>query len=222
MKILLIEDNHTIALQIVEFLSSHQWQVDHASNAELGSQLALAEIYDVILLDLNLPDKDGLEVCQIIKDNAQITPPILMLTARDSFEDKSAGFKQGADDYLTKPFDLRELVLRCQALTRRHNLHQSKTITLKQLTLDLSNNSASIEGKNLALTSIGFKILALLVKAYPEPVSRSFITHKLWSDSPPDSDALKSHIYTLRKALDTPLSNVTVKTVMNVGYKLEC
>lgn len=221
MKILLIEDNQTIARQIGEFLSGHSWQVDFAANASLGVQLALEQIYDVILLDLNLPDKDGLVVCKEIKSCADITPPILMLTARDSFTDKAAGFHQGADDYVTKPFDLRELALRCQALARRQSLHQPKIIKLGELELDTKNRIASRQNLTLDLTNIGFCILELLVKSYPEPLSRAFISHHLWGDQPPESDALKSHIYTLRKVLDKPFDKPLLKTVMNIGFKLE-
>ncbi|GAA5218269.1 response regulator transcription factor [Corallincola platygyrae] len=221
MKILLIEDNATIAKQIVEFLSGQHWQVDYARDGEQGIALALNDIFDVILLDLNLPDVDGLDVCEAIKQQAQVVPPILMLTARGSFEDKSAGFHRGADDYLTKPFDLRELALRCQALARRSELHQSQTIDVGELTLDLSNKTACRQGQPLQLTSIGFQLLALLAKSYPQPVSRALIIHTLWADEPPDSDALKSHIYSLRKSLDKPFSSAMLKTVMNLGYRLE-
>jgi DNA-binding response OmpR family regulator len=221
LKLLLIEDNHTIAKQVAEFLTAHQWQVDHAHNGKLAIQLASAQIYDVVLLDLNLPDIDGLDVCTHIKKNAPTTPPILMLTARDSFDDKFAGFKQGADDYLTKPFDLRELALRCNALTKRQNLHRPQTLTVGELTLDLNEKSALRQDTKLKLTTIGFDILAQLANAYPEPLSRSALTHFIWADEPPDSDALKSHIYALRKALDKPFSYPMLTTIMNVGYKLE-
>ncbi len=221
MKILLIEDNPTIAKQVLEFLSGHRWQVDYAHNGELGIELALTQIFDVILLDLNLPDIDGLKVCKEIKQNAEVTPPILMVTARDRFEDKSAGFHQGADDYLTKPFDLRELVLRCEALKRRGDLHQSRILEVGELVLNLTTKTASRAGEELVLTNVGFELLCVLAQHYPKPVSRSFISHKLWSDTPPDSDALKSHIYSLRRALDKPFEYPMLKTVMNLGYQLE-
>jgi DNA-binding response OmpR family regulator len=220
-KILLIEDNSAIAKQIGEFLSSIQWHLDFASTARLGVSLALEHIYDVILLDLNLPDGDGLDICAEIKSRSNVTPPVLILTARDSFEDKAAGFYRGADDYLTKPFDLRELVLRCEALARRQLLHQPKSLRLDQLTLDTNSKIAFYSGMQLELTGVGFHILALLVKAYPQPVSRSFISHQLWGDNPPESDALKSHIYALRKSLDNTIGIPVLKTIMNVGFKLE-
>ncbi|WP_299771963.1 response regulator transcription factor [uncultured Pseudoteredinibacter sp.] len=221
MKILLIEDNKAIATQLMEFLAAHDCDVDYAERGKHGIELALNEIFDVILLDLNLPDIDGLQVCEQIKQQAVVIPAILMLTARDSYADKAAGFGLGADDYLSKPFDLRELLLRCQALARRNQLHRSQQLNLGSLQLDLGQQQASREGQSLKLTSIGFQILSLLVESYPQPVSRSLLSHKLWSDSPPDSDALKSHIYSLRKALDKPFDKPMLKTVMNLGYKLE-
>lgn len=221
MNILFIEDNHTIALQVGEFLSAHQWQVDFAHNARLGVQLALAQFYDVVLLDLNLPDADGLSVCDEIKSQCEVTPAILMLTARDSFEDKAAGFRRGADDYLTKPFDLRELVLRCEALARRQSLHQPKVLHFGELQLDLRTKTAKRNDISLELTSIGFRILEMLVRCYPQPASRSYMVYQLWGDEPPESDALKSHIYALRKALDKSFGQPILITVMNVGFKLE-
>lgn len=221
MKILIIEDNPTIARQLGEFLSAHHWFVDFAQNAGLGIQLALEQIYDVVVLDLNLPDRDGLDVCQEIKSRASLTPPILMLTARDSFEDKAQGFHSGADDYLTKPFDLREVVLRCEALARRHNLHQPKTIQLGELILDTKNKIAWHQSEKLTLTSIGFQILEVLVKSYPDVCLRSILIHQLWGDDPPESDALKSHIYALRKCLDKSFAKPMIETLMNLGYKLE-
>lgn len=195
--------------------------MDFAHNARLGIQLALEHIYDVVLLDLNLPDQDGLAVCEAIKSKAEVNQPILMVTARDSFEDKAVGFRTGADDYLTKPFDLRELVLRCEALARRQSLHKPKTIHWGELTLDTRAKVVWHKGVQLDLTCVGFRILELLVAAYPEPASRAYIAHQLWGDTPPESDALKSHIYVLRKSLDHAFGKPMLTTVMNVGYKLE-
>ncbi|MDO3384910.1 response regulator transcription factor [Gilvimarinus sp. SDUM040013] len=221
LKILIIEDNATIAAQTGEFLCGLMWQVDFAADAALGAHLARTEIYDVILLDLNLPDQDGLDLCQTIKREAERTPPILMVTARDSFEDKAAGFNRGADDYLTKPFDLRELALRCQALARRQSLHQPKVWEVGSLRLNARTQQAWRESTLLNLTHTGFKILDALAQAYPEPVSRSVLSHHLWGDSPPETDALKSHVYALRQALDKPFAHPMLKTILNVGYKLE-
>lgn len=220
MKILLIEDNRTIGQQIVDFLEGHKWSVDYVDNGNQGIQLAQQDNYDIVLLDLNLPDKDGIEVCRVIKDEAQVNVPILMVTARDHFDDKAQGFNAGADDYLTKPYDLRELVLRCEALARRHQLHQSKLIEIGQLKVDVGMHQAFREEQQLQLTNVGFKILLLLAQSFPKPVSRSIILHKVWGDDLPDSDSLKSHIYSLRTALDKPFKQNMLKTITNVGYQL--
>lgn len=220
LKLLLIEDNATIASQLTEFLTGLGWAVDYAATGRHGLAQALQDVFDVILLDLNLPDMDGLDVCAAIKSGCSYNPPVLMLTARDAFEDKAQGFGQGADDYLTKPFDLRELKLRCEALSRRQSLHQSEQLEVGSLQLSISTREARREGQLLSLTHIGFRILQELARVYPEPISRSLLIHKIWGDEPPDSDALRSHIYSLRAALDKPFSTPMLKTLTNIGYQL--
>lgn len=219
--VLLVEDNLAIARQIVSFLEGLHWQVDFAATGELGIKLALEHSFDVILLDLNLPDCDGLQVCQVIKSEANRVQPILMLTARDAFEDKAKGFGQGADDYLTKPFDLRELALRCQALARRPALHSDNRLQRGRLSLDSRSQQASWHGQPFALTGIGFRILYKLADAYPYPVSRSALIAHLWRDEPPQSNALKSHMYSLRKALEQISGQNLLHTISNVGYQLK-
>lgn len=220
LNILLIEDNVAIARQLLEFLAGHSWQVDFAATGSLGLTLVHTNIYDVVILDLNLPDMDGLEVCAQIKQGGDINTPVLMLTARDAFEDKAQGFGQGADDYVTKPFEFRELALRCQALARRNDLHRNKQLHLGELRIDLMQSIATRADQPLALTAVGFRILVQIAQAYPNPISRSRLLHQIWGDNPPESDALKSHIYSLRAALDKPFSTSMLSTITNVGYKL--
>lgn len=219
--ILLVEDTLSIARQVTDFLEGHGWQVDHARTGGHAVALAQDNLYHLVLLDLNLPDMDGVDVCARIKESSEINVPVMMVTARDSFEDKATGFGMGADDYVTKPFDLRELALRCQALARRNALNQSKVLELGELRINLAQKAAWRQDQPLALTAIGFKILALLAQAHPNPVSRSVLMHRIWGDAPPDSDALKSHIYSLRHALDKPFESGILKTITNVGYKLD-
>ena len=221
MKILVIEDNVTIAKQLVEFLSSHAWSVDHAFKGKQGLALAQEHIYDVVILDLGLPDMDGLEVCRTLKQETALQPGILMLTARDAFEDKAEGFHLGTDDYLTKPFDLREVALRCKALGRRNDLHQPKEIIAGELRINIANKTAYRQDKELKLTSTGFLILKTLMQAHPHPVSRREILHRIWGDAPPESDALKSHVYSLRSTVDKPFPTSLIKTVLNIGFKLD-
>ncbi len=220
MKILLVEDNHAIALQVTEFLEAQGWELDYAANGELGVELALSGHFDVIILDLNLPDIDGLEVCTHIKQKDVTNTPVLMLTARDAFEDKAKGFGNGADDYLTKPFDLRELALRCQALKRRPLLHQASIITRGKLQLDKKAVQAKWNGQVIKTTKVGFAILGKLVDEYPYPVSRSDFVKLLWGDEPPESNSLKTHMYALRKATENAAGFPSVLTISNIGYKL--
>lgn len=222
MKIILVEDNGTIAAQLVGFFEGLDWTVDYARNGRLGIALASEAVFDVMILDLNLPDMDGLEVCRQLKSSLDYNLPVLMLTARDAFEDKALGYGEGADDYVTKPFDLRELKLRCEALARRQDLHKSSELVLGDLTLLVRSQEARRSGQALKLTSIGFRILLELAQAYPEPVTRSQLIHRLWGDDPPDSDALRSHVYSLRAALDKPFDTAMLKTLPNLGYRLVC
>lgn len=220
LSILLIEDNVTIAKQLAEFFEGHAWHLDFAQTGKQGLALALSHSFDVVLLDLNLPDIDGIELCRKIKSQSDINLPVLMLTARDSFEDKAEGFSGGADDYLTKPFDFRELALRCQALARRSELHKAQRIEIGDLVIDKNQHLASRENKALKLTNIGFQILASLAQAYPQAVTRSQLVQKVWGEDAPDSDALRSHIYSLRSALDKPFAYGMLETITSVGYKL--
>ena len=221
MTALLVEDNQAIANQIVSFLEGHGWTLDFSSTGKLGVDLPLKHKFDVIILDLNLPDIDGLTVCNEIKQSATANPPILMLTARDSFEDKHKGFNQGADDYLTKPFDLRELVLRCDALSRRANLHEDHIVTHGHLSVDSRAHQVLWKGHSVKLTKIGFAIVKKLADAYPYPVSRSDIIEHVWQDEPPESNALKSHIYTLRKSFEQVGMDNVLCTISNIGYQLQ-
>ena len=219
--VLVVEDHPTIARQLVGFLEGLGWESDHAATGRLAIDLATQHPYDVVLLDLNLPDVDGLEVCRAIKTGAPHNLPVLMLTARDAFEDKAQGFHTGADDYLTKPFDLREVALRCEALARRGGLHQQQEMRVGPLTLLVREKRALFNDTPLNLTRAGFDILLVLARAHPQPVSRAALSQHLWGANPPDSDALKSHIYSLRKALDGAAGRKVLATILQLGYRLD-
>jgi len=221
MNILLIEDHLELATQLSDFLTSLGWKVDFSSTGQQGILLALNNEYDLIVLDLGLPDIDGIDVCKEIKSNIKINIPILMLTARDSYADKVKGFDFGADEYLTKPYDLRELALRCKVLTRRQELYQSNTMTLGELTIDLNENKAFRNGQEILLNKTSFSILLMLVKAYPNPISKSRVIHNIWGSNPPENNVLKSHVYNLRVAIDKPFDSNIIRTIVNVGYKLD-
>lgn len=221
LNVLLVEDQQSIARNISEYMEEKGHIFDFASQGEQGLELALEHHFDLIILDLNLPKMDGLEVCQKIRQLSDRHIPILMLTARDSIEDKISGFTVGADDYLTKPFSLQELEVRCLALSRRHLLQTSDTLTLGPLQIDRQKKQVTRDNKTLDLHAMGVRILTVLAEAYPQVVSRSMLTQKIWGDEPTESDAMRSHIYQLRNVLDKPFDFPILKTVHGVGFTLE-
>jgi len=218
--VLLVEDQQNIARNIAEYMEQRGHVFDFAEKGTQGLTLALNQYYDLIILDLNLPAMDGLEVCKQLREKAERHIPIIMLTARDSIEDKVSGFQVGADDYLTKPFSLQELEVRCLALSRRHLLQSTNLMSLGPLEIDRRLKTVSRDGTVLELSSMGFKILSILADAYPQVVSRSELSHKLWGDEPTESDALRSHIYQLRSVLDKPFAFPVIKTVFGIGFAL--
>jgi len=219
--VLLVEDQVNIARNISDYMEAKGHVFDFAEQGKQGLDLALENHYDLIILDLNLPVMDGLEVCQQLRDKSSRHIPILMLTARDSIEDKVSGFTVGADDYLTKPFSLQELEVRCMALSRRHLLQTNDTLTIGPLSLDRKRKQVKRDGQLLDLHTMGFRILTVLAEAYPQVVSRSALSQKLWGDEPTESDAMRSHIYQLRCVLDKPFDFPLVKTVHGVGFTLD-
>ena len=218
--ILLIEDEPSIAKNIAQYMEHQGHVLDFAINGDHGLELALNAYYDVVILDLNLPNMDGLTVCQTIRQKADRHIPILMLTARDSIDDKVSGFNTGTDDYLTKPFSLQELEVRCLALSKRHLLQSHDKMELGPIVVDRKSRTACRDGQALALSAMGFKILSILVQAHPQVVSRSQLTQQLWGDAPTESDALRSHIYQLRAIVDKPFAKPLIKTVFGAGFAL--
>jgi DNA-binding response OmpR family regulator len=221
MRVLLVEDEGDLAANVIDYFESVGHVVDYASDGAQGLALALSERFDVVILDVMLPKLEGWEVCRRIRDEAAQRVPVLLLTARDSLEDKLRGFEHGADDYLTKPFALAELHARCQALARRRDLHHESVLAIGSLTLDLRKREAVRGGAALLLTKKGFDILRTLAEAYPAAVTRSELIARIWGEEWPDSDALRSHIYALRQELDKPFQRPMLKTLHGVGFQLE-
>ena len=221
LSILVIEDQDSIGRNIAQFLEPRGYVLDFASHGARGLQLALENYYDLIVLDLTLPGMDGIEVCRAIRARADRHIPILMLTARDGLQDKVTGFEVGADDYLTKPFALEELHVRCLALSRRHQLQQTHLLTIGTLSIDRHTHSVSCKGRPIPLNKVGYRLLLALAEACPRVVTRSELSQRIWGDEPTESDALRSHIYQLRKALQKDGANTLIKTVHGVGFALQ-
>ncbi|MEH6711477.1 MAG: response regulator transcription factor [Paraglaciecola polaris] len=216
--VLLVEDDIDLASTIVDYLELETIQCDHASNGLLGLNLIERQPYQVIILDINMPKMDGLTLCALLRERGLDTP-VLMLTARDSLNDKLQGFQVGSDDYLIKPFAMQELVARVQVLARRRS-GEVKRLTLGDLVFDLSQRTAFLAQHPLKLSPTALKILEVLMRASPQTVSRQQIMQSVWGDEQPDSNSLKVHIYHLRKALDIHDASVTLETVASVGFAI--
>lgn len=219
--ILLIEDNHDIAAMVGEHLEASGYQLDYAADGITGMHLAVTQPFDAIILDLMLPGMDGMDICRRLRNEAAKNTPVLMMTARDTLEDKVAGLDAGADDYLVKPFELEELDARLRALLRRAGGELASEVMRVS---DLEINAGTLEvrraGKRLSLTPIGLKLLIELMKVAPRVLSKRALERKVWGDIPPDSDALRSHLYNLRKAMDKPFENQLLHNVPGMGYRL--
>ena len=221
LSILLVEDQVAIAKNIASFMEAKGYTLDFATDGKQGLQLALENFYDVVVLDLMLPGLDGWEVCREIRSRSNRHVPVIMLTARDSLGDKVKGFELGADDYLTKPFAMEELAVRCLALSRRNQLNTDHKINIGSLCIDRKYQTVTRLNKEIELHQIPFTILLSLAESYPRVVSRSELCHRIWGDDLTESDSLRSHIYQLRKQLDKPFGTPMIKTVHGVGFSLE-
>lgn len=219
-RILIIEDNVDISNNISDFLEPQGHILDFAMNGVHGLHLAISNIYDVIILDLMLPGLDGIALCKKLREEAKVYTPVLMLTARDTLEDKLVGFESGADDYLVKPFALQELGARINVLANRGKNASQSGLQVSDLILNLGTLSVQRAGRAIELTKTCLYILKILMQASPNVVSRGNIEEILWGDMPPGSDALRSHIYMLRQKIDKPFDTDLIHTVQGIGYKI--
>lgn len=217
--VLLVEDDRDLALSVAEYLMYEGIQCDHAFNGEVGFNLANNHVYDVILLDVNLPKLNGLGVCHKLRQKGKDTP-ILMLTAKDTLEDKEAGFIAGTDDYLVKPFAMRELALRIKSLAKRKS-SQAKVLYTGDLCFDLASGVVTRSGVEIKLTRINLKLLEFLLRKSPEIVSRRDIEESLWPDEPPESNNLKVQLYQLRQKIDKPFPDKLIETVAGHGFRIK-
>lgn len=219
--LLLIEDHHDIADMVCEYLESDGYIMDYAADGVTGLHLAVSNEYDAILLDLSLPGMDGIEVLNKLRSEAKRSTPVLIMTARDTLQNKIAGLDSGADDYLVKPFDIRELAARIRSLIRRQSgLLNPEVLKVEDLQFDTGTMTVTRGGQKLKLTPIGMQILKILMQASPRVVSRRVIERQIWGDILPDSDTLRSHMYSLRKVIDKPFPAHLLHTFQNSGYSL--
>jgi DNA-binding response OmpR family regulator len=222
MKILLVEDNDNLALNMFQYFESKDYVTDYAADGITGLNLALSETYDVIVLDIMLPGMDGFSLCQKLRDKKGIGTPVIMLTARDTEQDKLKGFSVGTDDYLVKPFSMPELEARIIALVRRanHALTGAENLVVADLVYNPSTMSFKRGDVSLSIMPVPRKVLVLLMQNANRVVTRREIEREIWNDEPPDSEALRSHIYAIRTEINKHSSINILHTIRGTGYLL--
>jgi DNA-binding response OmpR family regulator len=221
MHILIVEDTRDIAENIADFFEPKGHELDFAADGLSGLHLAVTRRFDVIVLDLNLPGIDGIALCRKLRREAQVFTPVLMLTARDQLDDKLAGFDAGADDYLVKPFSMKELEARLNALVKRGaTATTGRTLAVGDLEYNLDTLQAKRAGQALELNPIQRKLLDLLLQNTHRVVSREELERHIWGDALPDKDVLRTHIYSLRHAIDKNFDTKLLHTVHGAGYRL--
>lgn len=220
MRILIIEDNRDIAANLGDYLDDRGHTVDYAADGVTGLHLAVVNDFDAIVLDLNLPGMDGLEVCRKLRSEGRKQTPVLMLTARDSLDNKLEGFDSGADDYLVKPFALQEVEARLQVLARRGKVAQPRVLQVADVEYNLDTLEVRRAGRLLQLNPTALKILQSLMEASPSVVTRQELETRVWGEELPDSDSLRVHIHGLRAALDKPFPKPLIQTRHGIGYRI--
>lgn len=219
-RILVVEDNTDIASLLVDFFTDQGHVVDFAQDGLTGLHLAATEDHDAIILDLALPGIDGFELCRQIREVKKSVVPILMLTAKDSLEDKLEGFNAGADDYLLKPFELLEVEARLQALWKRTLISNRSELVVGDLVMNLDSLHVERAGQRISLRPVTLQILRLLMENSHRVVSRKEIESFVWGDNLIERDSLRTHISTLRTAIDKSFSSNLLHTVHGFGYRL--
>ncbi len=218
MRVLVVEDQELIGKAIQKGLSEEGFAVDRVTTVADALHTALEHDYDVTVLDLMLPDGSGFDFLRTFRKENKKTP-VLILTAKDSLKDKGQGFQLGADDYLTKPFQFEELLMRVRALVRRKYQHFDQTIEAGELALDLTARTALVRGQGLSLTTMEFSLLELFLLRRGHVLSRDQITEHLYSEeSEQESNVIDVFINKLRRKLEAAGAGDLIETVRGAGY----
>lgn len=217
--VLIIEDNRNISEMVGEYLEGRGFEIDYAVDGIDGYRLASENTYDAIVLDLMLPRLDGVEVCKRLRSEARKATPILMLTARDTLDDKLRGYAEGADDYMVKPFAMRELDARLRALTR-HAAPPMQALAVAGLHYDPQAMLASREGQRIPLTRLQGALLAALLRNHPNVSTHQSLLRAGWGNEGGDLPALQTQVYELRALVDRPFAHAMIQSVRGVGYRL--
>lgn len=217
MRILVVEDDRELNRQLVAALNSAGYVVDHAYDGEEGYFLGDTESYDAVVLDIGLPKMDGISIVEHWRENSR-SMPVLILTARDRWSDKVAGIDAGADDYVTKPFHMEEVLARLRALIRRASGHASSELVCGPVVLDTKTSRVTVDDNQIKLTSLEFALLSYLMHHQGEIISRTDLTEHLYDqDFDRDSNIIEVFIGRLRKKLGVDV----IETIRGMGYRLK-
>lgn len=219
MRVLVIEDNPKIAAAVHKGLTENGYAVDVTHTGFEGEELALMEPYDVIVLDLMLPDRDGIDVCRNLR-RQKVAAPIIMLTALSATEEKIDGLDAGADDYITKPFEFSELLARVRAILRRGEATESRTLSCDDLTLDLYTRVATRGEERFELSNKEYALLEYLMRNQNRVLSRVQIGEKVWDmNFEPSSNVIDVYVSSLRKKIDRGFDRELIHTIKGAGYR---
>lgn len=222
LRLLIVEDQVDLAENLFEFLGEDRYVLDFAADGLTALHLLATQSYDVIVLDLMLPGVSGYDICKRIRNDLQCQTPVILMTALSGLSDKEKGFDCGADDYIVKPFELRELQLRIEALHRRYS-PQRRVLSAGDIRFDPGTLEVELNGLKTALSGTPARLFELLVRAYPSFLSHESLSDALWGarHGETEGNSLRTHIYTLRKSLQAGLGSGLVKTIHGRGYSLE-
>jgi DNA-binding response OmpR family regulator len=220
MRILVVEDHQDIFDNLIEFFELKGHEVEGALNGLGGLHLAASKPFDAIVLDIMLPGIDGNQICHTLRYHSKSDVAIIMLSARDELADRLAGFEVGADDYVTKPFAMSEVLARIEAVVARRTRRGNRVLQVGDLRFDLDTLEVTREGQSLKLNPTNLKLLELLMRKSPAIVQRRELEEALWGRDVPSSDSLRSNIHLMRRTIDKAFAIPLLHTVHGLGYKL--
>ncbi len=218
MLVLFAEDERDLAELIIDYLETENIDCDYAFDGENAMNLLSENQYDVIVLDVNMPRSDGFSVCKKLKQSGNDTP-VIFLTARDALDDKLTGFELGADDYLTKPFEVAELVARIKVLANR-KVKKNKDFQLDTLVIKYGQRQIFRAGRALELTPGQWQLMTILARHSPNVVSRINLENEIWPDQEPSKDMLKMLVFRLRSIVDSDKQQPLIHTIRGAGIVL--
>lgn len=222
MRVLIIEDEYSLADAIAETLKKEKFTVDIVTDGEEGENEALTNIYDIILLDIMLPNKNGFEILENLRKE-KINTPIIMLTAKSEMSDKLNGLENGADDYITKPFHMRELLARIRIiLKRKANIQDTNILEYNDLILNVGTGKMSCKENEIAINGKELRLLEILMLNNTQIINREILANKIWGyNSETEYNNVEVYVSFLRRKLKILKSNVKIKAVRGIGYKME-